>query len=219
MEEHGREGFAEFVPRDKRPEYPVDERGRDHADDEGEAARPGEGRGEGVSLVGVCTEGYDSEAEAADDAGAGMGALGKSMQHWDHVERSEDSEDIGIAVTGSIRQASPEGSQNGIEATDPEILKCAAHTRVLFRSQHSFFQLRRWAEMHPLGADPIEIDSKLLRNPQKGVKDAPKFTYHHDPDRDDGPPTLICIPPAPALLEPSRYRDQCGSEGDFEGES
>lgn len=32
-----------------------------------------------------------------------MGALGKSMQHWDHVERSEDSEDIGIAVTGRVR--------------------------------------------------------------------------------------------------------------------
>lgn len=91
VEEHGREGFAEFVPGDERPEQPVDEKCGDDADDEGEAARPGEGRDRGVSFVRVCTEGYDSEAEAADDAGAGMGALAKSMQHWDHVERSEDS--------------------------------------------------------------------------------------------------------------------------------
>lgn len=57
VEEHGREGFAEFVPRDEGPEDPVDERGGDDAEDEGEAARPGEGWNGGLSLVGVCAEG------------------------------------------------------------------------------------------------------------------------------------------------------------------
>ena len=130
VEEHGGEGFSELVPGDEGPEDPVYYEGGDYADNEGEAAGPCYADDGWLAVACVGAQRYHGEAEAADDAGAGVGALSEAIEHWEHVDGGKDSHYVGIASSGGVCETAPEGAEGSTEGSRCKILECTTDARM-----------------------------------------------------------------------------------------
>lgn len=136
-EEHRGEGGAQLAARNKGPEEPAGEDGRGGAGEEDEALAGGDdGRvdagGGGGGVVVEQAEGHDGKGEAADEAGARVGAERVAVQHGDHVEDRKDGRDVGVAAAagGRVAGAGPDGAEDGEAGPVEQVLQVAADARV-----------------------------------------------------------------------------------------
>ena len=55
-----------------------------------------------------------------------MRTLGEAVEHWCHVDCSEQGHDVWVSVVGRVCETTPDRTDGRAESPDGEILECAA---------------------------------------------------------------------------------------------